>query len=312
MTGQLSRRNLLMLAGAGAIATACDSASVSIDVDTDASALNKRKISLAAYSLRKYLPDYRPGSSRTGNEPLDMMGFLDYCGELGVDAAEITAYYLPDPCPLELVHAIKMKAHGLGLELSGGAIGNNFTYGPGPETDKQLAYTERWIKNYSAMGVPVIRVFAGKLARPDGPPVDHNIAMENAIKSLKSAAIFAEQNGVLLGLENHDSIENADRVLAIVDAVDSAWLGVNFDSANLEATPDPYAELAKLAPRTVNAQIKVSIPVNGVEQRADFARLMKILDDAHFKGYAVLEYEEEQDPYEAIPQLIEELRSLVG
>ncbi|MCS5628769.1 MAG: sugar phosphate isomerase/epimerase, partial [Planctomycetes bacterium] len=100
-------------------------------------------------------------------------------------------------------------------------------------------------------------------------------------------------------------------LLRIIKAVKSDWLGVIWDSANLAPTPDPYKELARIAPYAVTAQVKVMTRVNGEEVRADYARLVKILRDANYRGYLVFEYEEDEDPYKAIPSHITELRKLL-
>ena len=44
---------------------------------------------------------------------------------------------------------------------------------------------------------------------------------------------------------------------------------------------------------------------------ADFARLVKILDDAKYSGYLIFEYEEDEDAYEAIPRYIKQLRQVI-
>ena len=55
---------------------------------------------------------------------------------------------------------------------------------------------------------------------------------------------------MMLGLENHDFVKNIDYLLRILKAIDSKWLGVIWDSANLSPTPDPYAQLERIAPNT--------------------------------------------------------------
>ena len=63
---------------------------------------------------------------------------------------------------------------------------------------------------------------------------------------------------------------------------------------------------------TVNAQIKVSIHPGGGRERADFGRIFGILKGAGYRGYLVLEYEEQEDPKENIPRYMEELPGLLG
>ncbi len=112
-------------------------------------------LSLAAYSFRNQLPNYRGGKG-PGDAPMDMLGFIDYAATLDLDAVELTSYFIPDPCPPGLAREIKRRCHVAGLDISGGAIGNNFAYGPGDERDRQMATpsagsgpTRKWVPRSS-------------------------------------------------------------------------------------------------------------------------------------------------------------------
>lgn len=265
------------------------------------------KTSLAAYSFRDHLPNYR-GKTPPGKTAMDMAGFLDHCATLDIDAAEITSYFLPHPCPRELALELRRQAHTLGLDISGGAIGNNFSFPDGPELDAQMAYTARWIESYAAMGAPVIRVFAGY---PKNKDQSAENAEKNIIKNLQHACTIAAQHGVILGVENHDFTTDIDRMLRILNAVDSPWFGLNFDSGNLAKTSDPYADLKRIAPHTVNAQLKIHIPRDGKKEPTDFKRIVDILGEANYRGYLVLEYES-ADPFGEIPKYLDQLRAAIG
>ena len=104
----------------------------------------------------------------------------------------------------------------------------------------------------------------------------------------------------------------ADQLLAIVKRVDpSPWFGVNFDSGNFNSA-DPYADLERVAPYAMNAQLKVSVTAAGQRQRSNFARVVNILKQAGYRGYLVLEYEEPEEPRERIPAILDELRTLIA
>ena len=86
---------------------------------------------------------------------------------------------------------------------------------------------------------------------------------------------------------------------------------MNWDSGNFH-TDDPYADLEKIAPYAINAQIKMQIRRRGRQREpVDLARLLKILQTAGYRGYLVLEYEAEEDPYDAIPKTVDRLRRLL-
>lgn len=264
------------------------------------------KLSLAAYSLRNLLPFPRRGKK---DAKMDMLDFVDYCAKLGLDGTELTGYFFPDPLTSDYINRIKRRTHVLGLDISGGAIGNNFAYGPGAELDKQLDYTKKWIDHYAAMGAPVIRVFAG---HPKGKGADAAAAVKNIITNLHTACEYAGKRGVILAMENHDFTTDIDRYLEVIKAIDSPWFGANLDSGNIKTDGDPYKQLERIAPYAVNAQIKVMIPRGGKREAANLKRIVNILRDGGYSGYVVLEYEEKEDPFKAIPRYLDELRKAIG
>ena len=265
------------------------------------------KLSLAAYSMRNYLPDTRKNPKAVAE--LDMLGFIDYAATLGIDAVELTGYFMPYPLNSDAINQLKLHAHINGLDISGGAIGNNFTHDPGSdEGRRQMQHTRTWINHYAALGAPVIRVFGGKPIKG----VSEKRAVSNIITNMRLACDYAGEKGVILGIENHDFLTDIDRMLPIIEAVDSSWFGVNFDSGNIAPTADPYRELARIAPYSVNAQIKVEIPVNGKKVHSDLERIINILRKVRYSGYITLEYEGSEDPRKAIPKHLAELRTLIA
>lgn len=258
-------------------------------------------ISLAAYSLRSEFAVMR-GKATGGT--LQMPGFLDYCASIGLSGAELTSYFFPEDIDLAYCRRIKRQAHLLGIDLTGGAIGNNFSFPPDSDRAKQeLAETRRWIDFYAEMGIPTIRVFAGSPAK--GTPEDQ--AIGNIVANLGEALALAEARGVLLGLENHDFTTRIDRFLRIMQSIDSPWLGGTFDSGNLEPDPDPYGQMEQIAPYAITAQIKTTLKTATGKVPTDLTRVVSILKAANYRGYLVMEYEEE-NPYEAIPGIIGQLR----
>ncbi|EMI53286.1 sugar phosphate isomerase/epimerase family protein [Rhodopirellula sallentina] len=261
-------------------------------------------ISLSAYSFKRSMRWWK--GTRT-NGKMDLLDFLDYCADAGVEAAELTSYFFPYPLNLDYLNQIKRRAHLLGIDISGGAMGNCFANTPGSEqADADMDYFRQWIDRFADVGAPAVRVFAGQGRQPG---IDKQQSLANVIANLQPALRYAESRGVMLGLENHDMLQNADDLLHIVETIDSPWLGVTWDSANLSATPDPYAELAKIAPHAITAQLKLSTRINGQPVAADIPRLLSILQDANYRGYVVLEYEEKEPPEIAIPTFIADVRT---
>lgn len=256
-----------------------------------------RGLSLAAYSLRTELR-WMKGKD-TGAE-MEILDVLDYAAEQGFDGVELTAYFFDPEVTTADLNEIKRRAHVLGLDITGGAIGNNFSFPEDdPFTAEQIAYTKTWIDHYSTLGTPVIRIFAGG---KNPPGATNEQVIENVVTNLNAILPYAAEKGVILGIENHDSMTNMDNLLELIGRIDSPWLGVTWDSANVAPTEDPYAELVRIAPYAVNAQLKVMTKVNGEKVEADLPRLVQILQEADYSGQLVLEYEEREDPFTGIPK----------
>jgi sugar phosphate isomerase/epimerase len=266
------------------------------------------KLSLAAYSYRKYLPDSRRTPAQQSAATMTLHDFAAECARMGLDGTELTGYYVPEPLPDGYLQGLRRAAFLQGLTVSGTAIGNTFTYAPGPERDREIAHTRTWIDRAVQLGAPTIRIFAGNLQK--GTTLEQ--AQQWCIEAIRTCCDYAASRGVILALENHGGIvSKADDLLTIVRAVDSDWFGVNWDSGNVGGA-DPYGELAKLAPYAVTAQIKTHIGRNGGHEPADFARVLDTLRKADYRGWLALEYEDEEDPKTAVPRLIEQLQKLIG
>lgn len=260
------------------------------------------KLSLAAYSYRHLLDGPR--------RSMDLFGFADLAADMGLDAIEPTSYYFPPDAGLEECRRLQRHAFRLGLDISGTAVRNDFCLVPGPARDASLAGVRDWVERAVAMQAPVIRIFAGQVPRGDTEAA----AVARAIDGLRESVAYAGTRGVTLALENHGGITATPaQLLRLVEAVDSPWFGVNLDTGNFQ-TPDPYADLERIAPYAVNVQVKTEITrgATGPKEPADLARLVEMLRRVRYSGYVALEYEAAEDPLTAIPGHLAALRRLIG
>ncbi len=267
------------------------------------------KLSLAAYSFNKYLPSNRAAAKSPPKMTLEQ--FVDFCAMLDIEGTELTSYYFPKDITPAYLNALKAQTHRLGLDISGTAIGNDFCVTDDAEREKQLKLCRDWIDYSAALGAPVIRIFAGKVAKGD----TEEKAVERCVAGIEKSLEYAAEKGVALALENHGGITaTPEQLLRIVKAVKpSPWFGINFDSGNFR-TADPYADLEKIAPYAINAQVKVAVTrgESAKKEPADLAKVVSILKAARYRGFLALEYEEPEDPWEKIPGLITTLRGLIG
>jgi sugar phosphate isomerase/epimerase len=257
----------------------------------------KFKFSLAAYSYRELL---------SGKQPrLTMADFIDDCAKMQLDGTELTSYYFPKDVTDEYLRELKLQAFRLGLDISGTAVGNDFCHPQGAERDKQIQLVKTWVDKAEVLNAPVIRIFSGHARKGQTEAEAHKLA----VAAIEECCDYAGKHGVVLALENHGGLTTTiDGLLSLVHDVKSPWFAVNLDSGNFRSS-DPYADLAKLAPYAMNVQIKVSMqPAGGKKEPADFNRLAKILSDSGYRGYIVLEFEEPEDPRQACPRYIDQLR----
>ena len=260
-------------------------------------------IALSAYSLRDYFR-YQKAKTRqpAGDGPaIDMFGFLDYCVAQRCDAAELTSYFFRPDADEQYFRDLKHAAFVRGMTISGTAIGNNFTVGKGPRLEAEIESAIRWIERAAVLGAPHIRFFAGT-----GRQLEENPArLTEATDAINRCAEHAARHGIFLGIENHGNL-SADQMLAIMQRVESPWVGINLDTGNFHSE-DPYRDLARCVGYAVNVQVKAHVrPSGGQREPADLKRIGKILRDAGYQGFVALEYEDDQ-PYEHIPRVLREL-----
>ena len=223
----------------------------------------KFKFSLVGYSYRSLL---------TGNPP--KMTLEDFATD-----APRWAWRPPSPPP-----TISPESHArVPAEVQGPCLpprARHLRHGrgerllpPRPGARKQqIALVKKWIEHAEVLCAPVIRIFSGSKRPNQTLDEAHRLAVEG----IEECCDYAGQHGVLLALENHGGLTTeVAGILRLIRDVKSPWFGVNFDSGNFGGA-DPYGDLAKIAPYTINTHIKVSLDRRQADP-ADYRRLAKIL-----------------------------------
>jgi sugar phosphate isomerase/epimerase len=119
------------------------------------------KLSIAAYSYRKYLAlNIKP------KPPMTLEDFAEIAADMNLRAIEPTAYYFADTSP-EYLARLKGKCTRLGLDISGTAIGNNFCVTDPEKMKVQKTYVRDWIERTSRLGGKTVRIFAGNVEKGD-------------------------------------------------------------------------------------------------------------------------------------------------
>jgi sugar phosphate isomerase/epimerase len=207
------------------------------------------KTAIDSYCYHRFFGEVYPQQSAPARR-MTLEDFLDRAHELGVGGVSLESCFIPrldaeylaqvrgllDEYNLERVFA---WGHPNGLE--GGA--------------NQEAYREmiRCLDCARSIGANVMRVVGSSLlyrGQPHGPQI------ERLARMFREAVKAAEEYGIRMAIENHIDF-TADEMLSLLTAVDSPWLGINFDTGNfLRLLDDPIKAMAKLAPYVYATHIK--------------------------------------------------------
>lgn len=268
----------------------------------------KIKFGLNAFSFDGAL---RQGLREPGTGT-NLIELLDFCAARGFESIDPTGYYFPGypdaPCD-RFLNDFKRRAFALGIAISGTGVKNNFA-NPDPKVrEAEVKRVLVWIEAAARMGAPVLRVFSGEV-----PPAPHDWAEAAGwvTECLRPCVARAEQHGVILGLQNHgDLLSNADQCLDLLGRFDSPWLGLVLDTGHFH-TEDPYQDIARMIPHTVNWQIKERTHGNQGAP-TDLPRLVKCIEAAGYRGYVPIETlarkGESYDPVDAVDRLLGGLRA---
>ena len=293
----LSRRDFLRTSAVAGLAPGLASA---IDPIKRPGSKPDLKLSLAAYSFNKALDLKKP--------TMTLFDFIDIAADLPLDAVELTSYYWAETTDAYL-DKLKAYTEKKKLAISGVPVGNTFTLKDDAKRAVEIQKVKDWTARAAKLGAKTVRIFAGNLEKGE----QLADAQKRVVDAMNECCEVAEKLGVFLALENHGGItDTPEHLLELVKPVKSPALGVNIDTGNFN-TPDPYADIAKIAPYGVVSQVKTEVNPGGKKKvEADLARVVKILKDANFHGYVALEYEAAEDPKVAVPRYVKELRKLIG
>ncbi|MBC7923956.1 MAG: sugar phosphate isomerase/epimerase [Ferruginibacter sp.] len=258
----------------------------------------KLKLSLNAYSFNDPL--------RKGTVTLNTL--LDFCAANGFDAVDLTAYYFPGyprvPAD-EYTYALKRQAHRLGLAVSGTGVRNDFTDPDANKRKADVALVKNWIEGAAKLGAPVIRIFSGTQS-PAGYGRDQVLAW--MVDNIRECVAYGKQHGVVVAIQNHhDFIKTADQAQKIVEMVDSDWFGLVLDIGSYQGG-DPYQQIAQTARYAVNWQLKENVFVNGVEQKTDLDKVLRLIQSSGYRGYVPIETLGAGDPTKKVPLFLAEVR----
>ena len=176
------------------------------------------------------------------------------------------------------------------------------------------------------MGADIMRIVASSLMFRNEP---HEPQIEAIVEMLKESVKIAEDNGVLLAIENHIDYTSQE-IEQILQRVGSDALKVNFDTGNtLRMMEDPVAAARRLGPYTVATHTKdldacrhvrpeewfffSSVPVG--TGLIDMPGVVRALQETGYTGVLAVEtdhHKDHQDEDKLVEQSVAYLKKLVA
>jgi len=277
------------------------------------------RTSLNAYSFVELLNAHAKDPARG----IDLFQLCDFCAEHDFDAVDLTGYFFPGyPQAPGDEYLFKLKRHalGLGLEISGTGVRNDFTAGTKAVRDEGVQRVKTWIEVAAKLGAPVIRAFAD--SQP--PYKTWREASGNSSRAeveawmadcLRVCADHGQKFGVMVGVQNHgDFITSAVEHLGLLERVNHPWCAALVDTGNY-LTADPYADIARVVPFAVNWQIKERIGNKPDSPLVDMRKLVTIIRGGGYRGYLPIETlaqnRKDYDSFVEVPKMLEALRRAI-
>jgi sugar phosphate isomerase/epimerase len=187
---------------------------------------------------------------------MSLADWIEIGATLGVEGLEFYSGFLEDN--EAFLNKIKTLLEKHRLQMPMLCCSPDFTESDPELLEKEVQREKRMIKITAFLGGKYCRVLSGQ--RRPGLSTDAGVAQ--VVRVIKDLLPFAEKNGVILAMENHykDSYwrypEFAQKMAiftAIIEQIDSPWLGVNYDPSNtLLAGEDPLEMLNRVKHRIVS------------------------------------------------------------
>lgn len=282
------------------------------------------KVGIDSYCYHRHFGEVYP-QQVPPPQKMTLEGFIERACELEVDGISLESCFFPS-FDRSYLHEVKCHLDERGLERV-------FAWGhpdglEGGTNEAAYADMIRSLEYARGIGATVMRVVGSSLRFRHQP---HLPQLERLTALFRKAVPIAEQQGIRLAVENHIDF-TSDEMLCLLEAVDSPYLGINFDTGNfLRLLDDPVKGMAKLAGRVYATHIKdlkiqtgiapdewfffSSTPVG--DGLIDNQKLVQMLAEAQFDGLLAVEidflhpdYQEDEDL--AVTRSVQELKRLAS
>jgi len=277
------------------------------------------KTSLNAYSFIELLNLNAKDSSKGA----DLFQVCDFCAKHNFDAVDLTGYFFPGypNAPDDgYINELKRHAFDLGLDISGTGVRNDFTAAKKTTREEGVNRIKTWIEVAAKLGAPAIRAFADSQPPFGNWQQASNNATRDEVEAwmaddLRACAEHGKKFGVVIAVQNHgDFIKTGEEHLSLLSRVDHPWCAALVDTGKY-LTPDPYADIERMAPYAVNWQIKETTGSSADSPATDMLKLVKIIRKSGYRGYVPIETLSMKrvgyDSFVEVPRMLAQLRDAI-
>jgi len=282
------------------------------------------KVGIDSYCYHRFFGEVYPQQQRPPRS-MSLEDLLRRAKELEVDGVSLESCFFPR-YDLDYLSSIKSTLDSYGMErvyawghpdgLEGGV--NTEAY------DDMVAS----IECAQAIGADVMRFVGCSLMFRHQP---HEPQLERLANMFSKAVKIAEKHGVRMAVENHIDF-TADEMYRLLTAVNSPYLGINFDTGNfVRLLDDPIKGMKKLAKYVYATHIKDLKPQKGVgadewyffsstpvgDGIVDNLQLVRLLAQVNYSGFLAVEidflhpdYGADEDA--AVAKSIKELKKIAA
>ena len=278
------------------------------------------RTSLNAYSFLELLN----ANAKDKTKGIDLFGVCDFCAKVGFDAVDVTGYFFPGyPQAPADDYLIRLKRHAfnLGLGISGTGVRNDFTAAAPATRAEGVARLKTWIEVAAKLGAPTVRAFADSQPPFKNWQQASNNAPRDTVEgyladALRECAEHGRKFGVIVAVQNHgDFINTGAEHLSLLKRVDHEWCAALVDTGKY-LTPEPYADIALMAPYAVNWQIKETMRSEVDSPKVDLKRLVTIIRKSGYRGYVPIETlsmrRKDYDSYVEITKMLRDLQAAIS
>ena len=278
------------------------------------------KPSLNAYSFL----DLLNANAKDASKGVDLFQVCDFCAKADFEAVDVTGYFFPGYPKVPddtYIYRLKRRAFDLGLAISGTGVRNDFTTADKAVRAEGVERIKAWIEVAAKLGAPVIRAFADSQPPFKNWQEASGNASREAVEiwladSLRECAMHGKKFGVIVAVQNHgDFISTGAEHLSLLQCVDHEYCAAMVDTGKYNR-PDPYVDIALMAPYAVTWQIKELIGTAGDSPRTDMKKLVKIIRQSGYRGYLPIETlasgRKNYDPFVQAAKMLAELRAAIA